>query len=460
MTRDINSPISKKNRSGKAEKQAIVNEFINKVDDIGGRIIKIGNRVIGVTGFAGLNYKEDEEDFENPYNVALSFITCLDKEDQREIFKSQENFLDYIVGMTLTPKKHVVRNITELGLPKWKDLKQKFDKQTDIAAKETNKKLEIRAIDAVLEQDTDFVSKYNGPGIAQLKHINKHSNFSKMDNITGDAVIEQGQLKISIENYSNFNGLKTSALKLLDICTISLTNQNKYKGDIEKINPTVVISLEQYMELCGIPNTKSSKDNARRKVQKDLQALYQISLEWSEKTNGKTKAFDKMRICDRVKFSNGNITLNFSKDMSKYLTQAYIMQYPLALLKLDERNNNAYNIGRKLAFHNSIVNNRRRGTANIISVKSLLQTCPDIPSYEEVMKTGRQLDQRIRTPFEKALDALPLIKWEYCNSKGTPLTETQLDATDYLTFEKQYIKFEINGTSNLDKRCKAIKNNS
>ena len=61
------------------------------------------------------------------------------------------------------------------------------------------------------------------------------------------------------------------------------------------------------------------------------------------------------------------------------------------------------------------------------------------------MSEGRQLDQRIRTPLEKALDALKFINWEYSNSKGVPLTEEQILSTDYKTFEKLYIKFNVIG---------------
>ena len=131
--------------------------------------------------------------------------------------------------------------------------------------------------------------------------------------------------------------------------------------------------------------------------------------------------------------------------MAKYLTNAYIMHYPMELLKVDERNSNSYPLGRKLLLHQSMNNNKKKKTSDIISVKSLLEVCPDIPMYESVMNEGRQLDQRIRTPLEKALNSLDFIAWEYCNSKGIPLTEKQLTSTDYKVFEKFYVKFDVLG---------------
>lgn len=90
---------------------------------------------------------------------------------------------------------------------------------------------------------------------------------------------------------------------------------------------------------------------------------------------------------------------------------------------------------------------RLKGTSNIISVKSLLEVCPGIPTYEELFRLNRSIDQRIKTPFEKTLDSLKFIRWEYSNSKRVPLTEEQILSVDYKTFEKLYIKFNVTGFS-------------
>lgn len=289
------------------------------------------------------------------------------------------------------------------------------------------------------------VAMFNGTANNQLTNINTNSVSPTIDIITGNATIEKGTLKIFIDKYSELKGIRTSTLKLLDTCTMYLTKQNTYRGNIEKINTNIIIPLEQYMILCGIPLTKSSKDKTRRKVKEDLETLFHLSLEWTESSGKRIKNFSKMRICDKISILRGNINFNFSKDMAKYLTDAYIMQYPMELLKVDERNSNLYPLGRKLLLHYSMNSNRKKGTSNIISVKSLLEVCPGIPTYEEVFKLNRSVDQRIKTPFEKALDSLKFIKWEYSNPKRAPLTEEQLLSIDYKTFENLYIKFNVVG---------------
>jgi len=293
-------------------------------------------------------------------------------------------------------------------------------------------------------EQVSFVAMLNGTATNQLTNISHHSNPPIIDVITGNATIERGSVKVFINNYSNIKGLRTSTLKLLDACTVLLTRQNSFRGD-GSLNTVVEIPLERYMELCGIPLTKPSKDKARRKVREDLDTLYNISLEWSEPSGKQTKDFAKMRICDKIAISKGKICFSFSPDMARYLTNAYIMQYPIELLKVDERNGNLYPLGRKLLLHNSIENNQRKGTANIISVKSLLEVCPDVPHYDKVSKEGRQLDQRIKTPFEKALNALDFISWEYANSKGIALNDAQIVSASYADFESLYIKFNVIG---------------
>ena len=166
-----------------------------------------------------------------------------------------------------------------------------------------------------------FTAMLNGTATNQLTNISTRSNPPIVDAITGNATIEQGTLKVFIDSYSELtSGLRTSTHKLLDACTIALTQQNNYRGKDDKLNPLVTIPLERFMELCGIPLTKPSKDKTRRKVKEDLETLYHISMEWTETSGRKTKDFDKMRVCDKIALIRGNIIFSFSMDMAKYLT--------------------------------------------------------------------------------------------------------------------------------------------
>ena len=294
-------------------------------------------------------------------------------------------------------------------------------------------------------QDEAFYSPMlQGTGTNRFTQLSTRRKAPPVDEITGLATIQSGTLKVFIERYNALQGgLRVSTHKLLDACTIALTAQNSYRGTAPP-KTLVVIPLEEYMARCGIPLTKPSKDKTRRRVKEDLETLYATSLEWSEPRGGQTVDFTKMRICTMVAVKNGKIMLDFSPAIAAYLTNAYVMQYPLELFKADERNPSSYYIGKKLMQHYCIENNQRRGTANIISVRALLECCPDIPSKEEVLQADRHLEQRIITPFENALSALSsFIRWEYCNSKGVPLSEAQLKGFCYSDFLGCFIRFTV-----------------
>lgn len=298
-------------------------------------------------------------------------------------------------------------------------------------------------IEVVEQSQSKFSPMLQGTGSNKLSQIRTRSSPPTVDIITGTATITDGEYNVFFEKYNKLTaGLRISTHKLLDVCTIALTAGNHFRGDG---NPetSVCIPLDTYMRLCGIPLTKPSKDKLRRRLQEDLEILYNISIEWSEKVGKNTKNYAKMRIVTSQGIKNGKIYVGFSPEFAKYLTGAYIMQYPKALLKIDERNPSSYYLGRKLLLHYSIDNNQRQGTANIISVRALLEICPDIPTYDEVVSGDRHVDRLIKTPFENALDALDFITWEYSNAKGVPLSDRQLASTTYADFINLYIKFTV-----------------
>ena len=385
-------------------------------------------------------------DFSSVFSLNLQYVKpVLEKigSIQRDFFNSVQwetlqNIAKCLKEMTPEEMETLVEEVNKEETSSTKKKRSKKTSKLDKIVHDAQQK-------ALSELKEPYIAMLNGTATNQLTNISTNSIPPIIYTITGNATIEQGTLKVFIDKYSELKGVRTSTLKLLDVCTMHLTKQNTYRGNNERINTNVVIPLEQYMSLCGTPLTKSSKDKTRRKVKEDLETLFHMSLEWTESRGKKTKDFAKMRICDKIAIVRGNINFSFSKDMARYLTNAYIMQYPMELLKVDERNSNLYPLGRKLLLHYSMNNNRKKGTSNIISVKALLEVCPDIPTYENVMSEGRQLDQRIRTPLEKALDALEFINWEYSNSKGVSLTEKYISSKDYKTFEKLYIKFDVIG---------------
>ena len=316
----------------------------------------------------------------------------------------------------------------------------------------------------LLEPDKklNFTTMLNGTATNAFSAIGRKAEPTRINPLAdNEATIENGDFKVFIEKYSNKKTLKVGVVKLLDILAIKLTKSNHYKAkDANTLKRTVTFSLDEYMTCLGIKNIDNANNRkyASKRLKEALDTLYSISLEWEEKSKGKVINYTKMRICEAQGINRGIASFTFTADMANYLNQAYVMQYPLELLAISECNPNAYPIARKLALHHSIDNNHKKGTANIISVAKLLEVAPEIPSIETVRAVNGSWGERIKGALEKALDTISdIIPWEYSNSKGAPLTDSQLDISDYDTFIKLYIKFDILGAPDPTKRLKTKK---
>lgn len=317
---------------------------------------------------------------------------------------------------------------------------------------EPNKKLNSVPDTVVAPELTSpyFVPMLNGTATNKLAIIGRNTEPTRINPLAdNEATIENGDFKVFIEKYSDEKNLKVGVIKLLDLLAVELTKVNHYRAkEPTTLQTTVTISLDDYMTYLGIKNidNPNTRKDARKRLKKALDTIYSISLEWEEKSGKEVKSYAKMRIAEAHGIKRGIVSFTFTKSMASYLNQAYIMQYPLDLLAIGERNPNAYPIARKLALHHSIDNNYKKGTANIISVAKLLESAPEIPTIEVVRAGNQSWNDRIKDRFEKALDAGEgIISWEYCNSKGIPLTDKQLEFSDYENFIKLFIKFDIKG---------------
>lgn len=242
--------------------------------------------------------------------------------------------------------------------------------------------------------------------------------------------------KISIENFDKLQAaLGTPAKKLFDTAVSYLTDTNFYRAGRDHITPTVEIPLVEYGEACGYELTprvmatdeeqKEENERARQRVKdfkKDVRANLRdlSSILWTgEETKGRNRGdYKEMRIVSSHSIRDGVIRINFDVDAAAYLINAYVMQLPTALLSIDNRNPNAYAIGRKLAFHNSNDQNRAKGTESTLSVEKLLLSAPNIPTYDEMLEGGqRNWKLRIKKPLEAALEANVEVgvisRWEY-----------------------------------------------
>ena len=291
-----------------------------------------------------------------------------------------------------------------------------------------------------IEKKVEYV--FNGMLTNQMVQIHPTKNQPRIDSITGEAVIEIGTAKIYIEEYAVITYIRQSVWKLFDFLTIEFTKQNCYKGKREELKREVSVSLFDYISLRSDSRTKAYENKIRKEVKEDLNVLLHISIEGTENQKKKTKEFPKAKICDRAEIKNSDIIFVFSEELAYYLTHSYVMQYPLSILKFDSRNANLYPLGRKLALHYSIDNNIKKGTNKKISVKTALEYCPAIPSYEAVLASDRQINRRIYDAFEKTFEELGL-NCQIINSDGSFVDEADLYGMKFSQYQKLYLDFSI-----------------
>lgn len=294
---------------------------------------------------------------------------------------------------------------------------------------------------AMVKQDsaTNALSRASQKGIKPQEFTNNGIITTKNGNT---------DLKLIIEDYSKV-ALKQSTSKLLRLLTIKFTEEG---GN----NKLIKISLREAMADLGL---KDEKD-ARAKIKKDLQTLYNISCEVQKPNRKGEKDFLTFRIIDAKSIENSVIYANFSDAIFQHLQKCDPMPYPKQLLKIEsnsQKNPYALYLGdkivelKKLNQYEKIMSKDGKRVENIIlkrsfnvSVKVLIDICVEsgMPSYETIKDKSRHVDKLIIAPFERDLTACStnIFDWEYCNAKGVRLTDKQLEKVTYKEFIDRYVK--------------------
>lgn len=272
-----------------------------------------------------------------------------------------------------------------------------------------------------------------------------------IDSVTGTATIKQGNFTLTIPNYEQLAGLKTSTYQLLDAITVALTESGAK-------SPTVILPLSEYMKRRGLKDRKEAKNQAKA----DMEILRQASFTWEEKRGKNTNSFTFVNLADSGEIRrNGDIVFTYGNTFYNVLLGYPVMPYPSQLQTLNsKRNPNGYYFLRKIAEHKNM--NIGKKNEDIIAVKTLLAVAPFIPSYDEVMQSkGRALTRQIIEPFERDLDALEeTLSWTYCHSNNAPLTDEELATLSYDVFKDLLIHTEWKDypdqTARLQRKAEAI----
>lgn len=284
------------------------------------------------------------------------------------------------------------------------------------------------------------------------------------DPATGDmhAVISSGKHNIVFTIDSTGSNLPAAqADKVFDAFIRKLSKSVRYKDTPEGIwkARSQTLTVKEYMELCGLSDAKSAKEQ----LAQSLQWLYHVTAEWEETAyddfeTGKrlktpktihwqARIFDSIGEDKNNPVKRGKMYVKFNPDIVTNLSYGYVTEKPTALFRINQRKNpSSYQIGTKLALHKNM--NLGRLNENRIGVRKLLESLPNIPTYDEVMQGSRHITRKIIAPFERDLFALVddygvCEDIHYCNSKGIPLTDEQLSDYGYDEWINWYIEFSL-----------------
>lgn len=249
------------------------------------------------------------------------------------------------------------------------------------------------------------------------ERITKSEEGAQLD-FYGNGRIEEKDFKLFIKGYRELiSGVKQSAAMLLDSLMITAT-----KNGLQ--NTLIKLPIQEYLEMRELTDEKE----IRKQVKSDIDALERISFEY--KGTGKRRGeWFKVSISGGTvgQIKNGDIIFRFNQDFFDSFkvedgNRFLYMYFPYEALQGNIRNNPwKYWIARKISEHKRI--NLGKINADIISVKALIDACPNYPTYEEVIQRDRAIKRRIIEPFERDINALsPSISWKYQNLDESPKT--------------------------------------
>lgn len=269
---------------------------------------------------------------------------------------------------------------------------------------------------------------------------------------------------------SNFDNLKVSAdtQRLKDYALSKLVQKLDYgkpiegqRGDFNK----VVISVREYMEVCGLRDYKS----AYEQLYKGFHELYNVAFEWEgigsfrkkDPNYGKKIKFHSrffgsysepvpdLARRDPQYCKDGVFSTWVDRTLCEVLLHASLAPFPERLYKVNlHANPLSYPAGSWLLRYKNM--NAGTPQESIISVESLRGALDDLPREEDV--SSRRYNELIRQPLERDLWALAriseggkyrVLEWHYIGKDGHKIPFDTVAALSFREWEKLRIWFSF-----------------
>jgi len=277
--------------------------------------------------------------------------------------------------------------------------------------------------------DDSIIFTLNSAHIMELVAIK--DEYSRINQITQDVIFKNNNTELLIKNLSQVGSkLSSTVFYLLTALIMQFNSSTRDKKQ-------VLLSVTNYQELRGV----TSKKKLLEQIRDDLNLLssFYISYKFIKRNSKKCNSFYNVRLIQGWGCTNDNITISFSDEFYEHLkNNTYPMPFHKEIFKLNPKTS-AQTLGFYLFYLYNM--NHDKKNANVVSVRSMLEHCPTIPSKD---KAYPKLNQKIVEPFERALEALQgILRWHYTNAKKEPLTQEQLNTFNYNIFINSSVYYDF-----------------
>jgi hypothetical protein len=243
------------------------------------------------------------------------------------------------------------------------------------------------------------------------KQLTRNINNPIQLTLDGDGEIHAKDFHVFIRGYKEMHGVKQTAIMLHDALLIEATRSG--------LNNTLIrLPLREYMNKRGLKDEKA----ARTQIKRDLNALERVRFECKGAGRYKGDWLNVTLAGGRSGIIRGVIEFRFSEDYFNSFRisedRKYLYMYlPEKLFQINTQNNPySYPLGRRILEHRRM--NIGKPNENTISVRTLVDDCPNFPTYEDIINTNGHITERMIDPFERDMTALEgIFTWEYAGDQ-------------------------------------------
>lgn len=293
--------------------------------------------------------------------------------------------------------------------------------------------------------ESNAVSSLTG-GISAMAIQNElfdaDENGNPLYNYQTTIPIKSGEVIVKVSGTPKGRALRPSTQKLKILCDALFTRRS---------NRTLVFNVNEYMELCEIPDTKEARKEFKKNLRQNLQALNKTS--FNLKSTGIT-AGEVSIISSWTEFKDGTIQISLTPEYCALLQgrRSGIFSITEYVYRSDERNIHIIPFIIKLHWNRQMYKNVNKGNqrANTISMKSLIESDPDFlkKCKKDINREARRYIIEPTINVIKILNNDKVIVSKYIDKDGIEHQKEELNTVtlgDFMNPEKWLLLYDIVG---------------